>query len=157
MAVDTNPPLLTAQSTGLVAGVLKVFYLIARTAAGGYTRGLWRAFGGPTATNGTDTTSPLMHLAVAETYDDAWQVTQATIGTTSSQVLTTALANRKRVLMRNLHATQNIFAGTTTSVLTTTGYRIGPGQEVDLPLGPNLALWLIADAAGTGVALVELA
>lgn len=155
-----NPELLEVTAPSGPGGY-RMVYLLVKTAAG-HLRGTWRGFGGPTAVNGANTTSPAMHVAVAETYDDDWQVTAYTVDDSPSvQLCATPLANRKAVtLTMNGTAGASVFIGKTSAVTASAGGAAGTiGIEVMLdtngygaatfPFGALMTLWAITSSGAS--------
>lgn len=60
---------------------------------------------------------------------------------------------RSSILIQNVHATQDLYLGTDENVLTTTGFKVPPGQSVRLThRGP---LFAIASGAATDTRFIE--
>lgn len=80
-----------------------------------------------------------------------------TVGTTAVALPTTALSNRKSMMIQMLSGGQlYVGSATVTSSGATRGIRLGQGGFVNLDVGPSVSVYGIADAAGKDVAVLEL-
>ena len=80
-----------------------------------------------------------------------------TVGTTAVALPTTALTNRKSMMIQMLSGGQlYVGSATVTSSGATRGIRLGNGGFVNLDVGPTVSVYGIADAAGKDVAVLEL-
>lgn len=84
-------------------------------------------------------------------------VTQVTVGTTATALLSSALSNRKRILIQNVSGNRTLFLGTSTSVTTANGIRLSPGAAIELDAATTINLHGIANGAGCDVRILELA
>lgn len=141
-------------------GGYKYLPTIAKTAAD-HLAGWWRAFGGPAANNGTDVTSPLQHMAVTQTYDDAVVWGTVSVANTATRIDNAnsagaaVLLYRKGIFVSN-EGDRDVFIGYGTGV-TASGSAAGtvlhPGQTRWIPCGELLTVYAIT-ASGTN-ALVK--
>lgn len=162
--MPTNAPIGT--TSGPASG-LRIAGLFAKIAGTTTTQlfGLIRGFGGPTALYGSAATDAHLHMAVAETYDDAWQATSYTVGVAAVELCATPLANRKAVTI-TLKGTAGVTvhfgpANTVTTTGTTKGVEVildsnGYGT-ITFPFGIFLKIWAIGSAAGTTATCAEMA
>jgi hypothetical protein len=80
-----------------------------------------------------------------------------TVGTTAVALPTTALTNRKSMMVQMLSGGQlYVGSATVTNTGATRGIRLGQGGFVNLDVGPTVTVYGIADAAGKDVAVLEL-
>lgn len=80
-----------------------------------------------------------------------------TVGTSAVELKVggSVLANRKAVTMQAMD--NSVYWGYSNTVTVSTGTRIFKNQFIPLPVGPDIHVWLIADAAGKNVRIGELA
>lgn len=80
-----------------------------------------------------------------------------TVGTTAVALPTTALANRKSLMVQMLSG-GSLYVGsaTVTSTGATRGIKLGSGGFVNFDVGPSVSIYGIADAAGKDVAVLEM-
>lgn len=78
-----------------------------------------------------------------------------TVGTTEVALPTTALANRRELIIQNLGPV-SIYVGPT-GVSTATGIEIGKRSSMTLSLGPSVAVYGISGSAGNNVRVFEIA
>jgi len=80
-----------------------------------------------------------------------------TVGTTAVALPTAALANRKSLMVQMLSGGQlYVGSATVTSSGATRGVQLGKGGFVNFDVGPSVAVYGIADAAGKDVAVLEM-
>ena len=85
------------------------------------------------------------------------------VDTAAEAIPLSAKTNRKAILVQNKSSTASIFLGSDNTVTahsdntTTGGYRLSPGASVFMTLDGSVTLWVISDAANTGVATIEYA
>jgi hypothetical protein len=77
------------------------------------------------------------------------------VGTTAAEALATPLAGRKSVTVQN-NSNNSVYLGTDNTVTTANGMHIPKRSSATYPIGPDIDIWLIADAAATDVRLYEL-
>lgn len=95
-------------------------------------------------------------LAVADTAG-ALKATTQTVGTSSSQIAATSLANRKKIKVQNL-SSRDIYLGEATGVTTATGIQVAARGETEwIPCNATATLWAIGDAAALNVRVMEAA
>jgi hypothetical protein len=81
-----------------------------------------------------------------------------TVGTTAVALPTTALTNRKNLMVQMLSGGQlYIGSATVTNSGSTRGVKLGEGGFVTLDVGPTVSVYGIANAAGKDVAVLEMA
>lgn len=81
-----------------------------------------------------------------------------TVGTTAVALPTAALANRKNIMIQMLdNGSLYIGSATVTNTGATRGPLLGRGGFVTLDVGPTVAVYGVADAAGKNVAVLEMA
>lgn len=91
--------------------------------------------------------------------NNAWIVTNVTVGT-SQAALVTALAQRRLIVIRNLNPTSTIYVGPDDGVTvsgSTRGWLIGPDEERSFVFGPFMAMHAIGDVASMDVQVLEAA
>lgn len=79
-----------------------------------------------------------------------FSTSQADVGASAVQIITSPLSGRYTVLVKNLSTSASpVFLGNSSGVLTTTGFELAPGEgvEIDLSAGGD-AVWAIT-ASGT--------
>lgn len=127
-----------------------------------------RAFGQKTATNGADTGSAMGHRAVAETYDDAWDVANGTATTSAARAdnlrgqgaAVSVIAGRKAIFIRNKSSSVSIFYSHNSSVTassTNIGAELLPGAGIHLPFGENMTLYVITPSSTAAYELFQFA
>jgi hypothetical protein len=80
-----------------------------------------------------------------------------TVGTTAVQLPAASLANRKSLMVQMLSGGQlYVGSATVTSTGATRGIQLGKGGFVNFDVGPSVAVYGIADAAGKDVAVLEM-
>jgi len=80
-----------------------------------------------------------------------------TVGTTAVQLPATSLANRKSLMVQMLSGGQlYVGSATVTNTGATRGIKLGNGGFVNFDVGPSVAVYGIADAAGKDVAVLEM-
>lgn len=81
-----------------------------------------------------------------------------TVGTAAVAAPAAALANRKAIWIQNQSLLNTVYVGsaTVTSSGATAGIRVSPGSFVEMEAGPAQAVFVIASAAATPVAIWEL-
>lgn len=95
-------------------------------------------------------------VTVTESVPDTAYVTQSITVTTSQVALpTTALANRKLIIIENKSGA-NIFYGPT-GVTTTTGIRLPNNSVVSLAIGPSITMYALRSAGSGDVTVQEVA
>jgi hypothetical protein len=82
---------------------------------------------------------------------------QNTIDATAEQIISSPLAERKKMLIQNVSTNRTVFLGFDSSVDSSTGVRLSSGAAMEIELGPGLSLWAIANAAGADIRYFELA
>lgn len=154
MAADTNPELLPVANPS--TGGYKLAYLIKKTAAG-YLRGIFRGYGTTTAPNGANATSALMHLAVAETADDAWEASSIAVGTVAVRIdcTTAPLVNRKGLELYNAGPNDVVYYKDNTVVAGTPKAVLPARARKYFAFGENLAIWGICAASESATIRVE--
>lgn len=158
MATNTNAPVgvTLGPATGIKIG--NIFKWVAAL----HVSGVFRGFGGPTAPSSISpahTSSPHMHLAVAETYDDAWAPGSGTVTTTAGRIDNlkiggaAVLTNRKANVVRNTGGVSMFVAqdNTVTAAGGNKGLEIRAGESFTFPFGENLQIWAIVASGTTGV------
>lgn len=81
---------------------------------------------------------------------------QNTIDATA-ELIVSALANRKKILVQNVSGNKTVYLGNNASVTTANGIRLSANSSVELDLGAGITLYAIANAAGADVRYFELA
>lgn len=167
MATDANlvPHVATDTSDGALQTGTKIRTGQVKGSTGAVRRVVERFFGGPTATNGANTTSELGHAAVAETYDDSWDVGNVTVTTSAGRVDNVkgqgasagVISYRKKVTIRSkLSNTQTVYLGPNSSVTassTNIGAELLPGMILEFKFGESLAIYAIT---GSSTAVLEV-
>jgi hypothetical protein len=98
--------------------------------------------------------TPNNDLQVVDYWDSAILPSLETVGTSAVQLVSSALANRKEVVVCN-DSNQAVYLGGDNTVTTGSGYPLYPGDEIRLPLGPTAQLWAIGEKAAQDVRLLE--
>lgn len=86
----------------------------------------------------------------------SWLVTQETVGTTESELVSTPLSNRIAVLIQNRSTNSDIYLKESTGVATS-DLRIPKGASFAADLDENSNIFAIADSASSEVVVVEYA
>src|SRR5207237_10324887 len=99
-------------------------------------------FGGADSATPVSPTNP---IPVTNMLDGSLKNTAATITTGAAQVVSSALSNRRGVMIQNL-GTDNVYVGGST-VSTSNGIRITPDATSPIfPFGPDVAIYMVADS-----------
>lgn len=85
-----------------------------------------------------------------------WKASTENATASALQILATALAGRKKVIIQN-KGTKKIYVGNDNTVTTSSGFEIGVGQTWEIDFGQNLQVWVISESGTQPLRLVELA
>lgn len=92
---------------------------------------------------------------VEEVYN-TWQVTDQDITNTASQIASTPLGSRKRIIIQNV-SSNDIYVDDTNAVTTAGGGKIAKGASFEMTLGPSATIWGIAGSGTNDIRVWEFA
>lgn len=87
--------------------------------------------------------------------EEAFLVTTLEVTDTAATIPSTALSNRKSIVIRNLSTTDSIFIGPTSSVIagdaigTNAGWDVGPNESFNVDFANAIEIYAIAEAGKT--------
>lgn len=84
-------------------------------------------------------------------------VNSATIGVTATNLISTPLSNRRKVLVQNVSGNRTLYIGHNSSVSAANGVRLSAGASIEIEAGPSLDIYVVASGAGCDVRYMELA
>lgn len=98
------------------------------------------------------------YLQVFDAPNSSVDSTRVTVGATAVALPTTALSNRKRVMVQNI-SSNDVWIGPSdvTTSGATTGLKVSKGATLEIPAGAGVALYGIAAGAGNDVIVFEMA
>lgn len=85
-----------------------------------------------------------------------FKTTAETAGTTASELVSSPLLGRVRVMIQNL-GTKDVYLGFDNTVTSANGLRIAAGSFLEMPFGEDLDIWAISSQAGQDLRIVEIA
>jgi len=121
--------------------------------------GVERGVGSATATDGSDTTSYLKHLMVADMIDDSVTVTRYSVTNSAALALASRVASSKWLLIEN-EGPNSCYYGTgsgitTNGTMSTKGTTIRPGDVHILRWGARISLYAIKNSAATATLRIQ--
>lgn len=82
---------------------------------------------------------------------------QVTVGTTATQITSFSTPTKHVLLKADMGNSGNIYVGFSSSVSSTTGFKLAPGENLSIPINDLSKIWLIADADGQVLYYIYLA
>lgn len=79
------------------------------------------------------------------------------IGTSAAPLPTTALKHRRAIIIQNVHASNKLYVGHTSTIDTLSGFRLEPGDVLTIPMIEDFVVYTIANVTDTDVRIIEFA
>ena len=113
-----------------------------------------------TLSSGTDSVSCVQSgtwtVTAAKSAFTAWKTTNTTVNATAVQLVSTALTDRKYIVVQNV-GDKAIYLSIDNTVSSTNGVYLPKGSQFELDLDAGAQIWAIAASAGGAVVILEAA
>ena len=79
------------------------------------------------------------------------------VGVSAAALPATALLHRRAIIIQNAHASQKLYISHTSTIDSSSGFRLEPGDTLTIPIIEDFVVYAISNVTDTDVRIIEFA